>query len=326
MRTTSLLVALLVTLPLQNVANAADAHIIDVRKIWDAGNHNAFTDLIRWHDHWWCTFRESRAHVGGDGKIRLITSADGDKWESAALIEEKDVDLRDPKLSITPDGRLMIVAGGSIYNGTTKLKGRQPRVMFSTDGHTWTEPHKVLAEGDWLWRVTWHNAKAYGVSYLAPADKSKWGINLYSSDDGIKWELVTAMNVDGQPNETTLRFDKAGNMLALVRREAGKGYFGSAKAPYKDWTWHELNMRLGGPNFIELPDGTLIAGTREYGKKTTTIVGRLTPTAIEPLVTLPSGGDTSYPGMVFHEGLLWFSYYSSHEGKTSIYLARIKVQ
>jgi hypothetical protein len=45
----------------------------------------------------------------------------------------------------------------------------------------------------------------------------------------------------------------------------------------------------------------------------------------EPVLTFPSGGDTSYPGLVWHDGLLWMSYYSSHEGKTSIYLAKIKL-
>ena len=32
----------------------------------------------------------------------------------------------------------------------------------------------------------------------------------------------------------------------------------------------------------------------------------------------------SYPGMVWDDDLLWLSYYSSHEGKTSIYLAKIR--
>ena len=45
----------------------------------------------------------------------------------------------------------------------------------------------------------------------------------------------------------------------------------------------------------------------------------------EPALTLPSGGDTSYPGLVWHDGLLWVSYYSSHEGKSAIYLAKVKV-
>ena len=90
---------------------------MDVRKIWEQGKHNAFTDLIRWRGKWYCTFREADAHVGGDGKLRVLESADGEKWESAALIAEKGIDLRDPKLSITPDDRLMIVAGGSVYEG-----------------------------------------------------------------------------------------------------------------------------------------------------------------------------------------------------------------
>lgn len=105
---------------------AGGAEIVEVKKIWDAGGHNAFTDLVRWHDRWWCTFRESEAHVGGDGVIRILTSSDGAKWESAATLIEKDVDLRDPKLSEMPDGRLMLVCGGSIYLGTKELKGRPP--------------------------------------------------------------------------------------------------------------------------------------------------------------------------------------------------------
>ncbi|MCF6285976.1 MAG: exo-alpha-sialidase, partial [Candidatus Hydrogenedentes bacterium] len=43
----------------------------------------------------------------------------------------------------------------------------------------------------------------------------------------------------------------------------------------------------------------------------------------KPVLTLPSGGDTSYPGFVWHDDVLWMTYYSSHEEKTSIYLAKI---
>ena len=43
------------------------------------------------------------------------------------------------------------------------------------------------------------------------------------------------------------------------------------------------------------------------------------------LLKFPSGGDTSYPGLVWHNDLLYMSYYSTHEGKTSIYLARLNV-
>jgi len=40
---------------------------------------------------------------------------------------------------------------------------------------------------------------------------------------------------------------------------------------------------------------------------------------------LAFGGDTSYAGLVLHDGLLWVSYYSLHEGKTSIYLAKVQL-
>ena len=120
--------------------SAPSPSIVSVTRIWDGGAHNAFTDLIRWRDRWYCTFREGDAHVGGDGRIRVLVSADGETWTSAALVGETGIDLRDPKVSITPDNRLMIVAGGSVYEGKRYL-GRQPRVMFSTDGTTWTERH-----------------------------------------------------------------------------------------------------------------------------------------------------------------------------------------
>ena len=38
---------------------------------------------------------------------------------------------------------------------------------------------------------------------------------------------------------------------------------------------------------------------------------------------LPSAGDTSYPGLVRKDDTLLVSYYSSHEGSTAIYLAKL---
>ena len=310
-----------------------------MRRIWDRGEHNAFTDLIRWRERWWCTFREAAAHVGGDGVIRVLESADGVTWTSAVAMAEKDIDLRDPKFSITPDDRLMIVCGGSVYLGTRDLKGRQSRVLFSNDGHTWTAPQRVLREGEWLWRVTWYRGTAYGVAYDSTPNKSagaqpdEWKATLYSSRDGLKWTNDSALDVTGRPNETTLRFLPNGDMTAMVRREAGNklGVFGVASPPYTRWTWRETNHRFGGPNFLPGPDGTWIVATRDHttpppGAKTgaTTLIARLASDGkLEPLATLPSGGDCSYAGLAWHENQLWVSYYSSHEGKTAIYLARL---
>jgi hypothetical protein len=298
--------------------------LLEVHKIWDQAPHNAFTDLIRYKKDWFCTFREGERHVyGQDGKIRIITSKDGQKWESAALLEEKGVDLRDPKLSVTPDGRLMLVMGGSVYK-EKELVTRQPRVAFSNDGKSWSNLIPVMKQGDWLWRVTWFKGMAYGTSYSS--GKTERNLKLYRSTDGTDWQPVTVLKVDSLPNETTLRFLPDGEMIALVRREAGNkfAWIGHSKPPYTDWTWHETGYRVGGPNFIIIGD-EMWAGCRNHVPQTKTVLARFSKTNYEPVLDLPSNGDSSYPGMVWFKKRLWMSYYSSHEGKTSIYLAKIKL-
>ncbi len=163
-----------------------------------------------------------------------------------------------------------------------------------------------------------------------PAD---WKLKLVSSSDGLKYNLITHLDVPGHPNETTLRFLPNGEMIALVRREGGNrlGWIGHSNPPYTKWDWTESKHQVGGPNFIRLPDGSLWAACRSYpppgnssGAKT--VLAKMTAAGdYEPKLTFPSGGDTSYAGLVWHDGLLWMSYYSSHEGKTSIYLAKVKL-
>lgn len=311
--------------------------LVSARKIWNGAQHNAFTDLIRFKGQWLCTFREADGHVRGNGQIRVVVSPEGEQWVSAALLKEEGVDLRDPKLSITPDNRLMLVMGGSVYQAK-KLVERQPRTAFSKDGRAWTSPRRVLEKNDWLWRVTWHQGHAYGVAYtvptLPPAQETpaEWTLKLVESEDGVHFRLVTRLEVPSRPNEATVRFLGNGDCVALVRRE-GLGpnsdktaSIGVSRAPYQVWQWKPAGLQIGGPNFIVLPDGSMIAGGRQYGAKpgeAKTFIGRMDLESVTPQLVLPSGGDCSYPGLAWHDGLLWVSYYSSHEGQTSIYLAKV---
>jgi hypothetical protein len=321
------------------VAQAAPAdtpQLLSVKKIWDAAPHNAFTDLVRFNGQWFCTFREAKGHLTGNGSIRVLTSTNAEHWESAALLSEEGIDLRDPKLSTTPDGRLMLTTGGSLYEGKV-MKERQPRVAFSSDGRTWTLPQRVLDQGDWLWRTTWHKGRAYGIAYnvegsLRPTNE--WTVRLLSSEDGVAWRLVSKLAVPGRPNESTVRFLPEDECVALVRRE-GLGsdpdkdaWIGHSPPPYTDWHWHAAGMQVGGPNSLVLPGGGMIASGRLYRPKpdtNKTFVGPMTFDAVKPDLVLPSGGDCSYPGLVWHEGLLWISYYSTHEGHTAIYLAKVRL-
>jgi hypothetical protein len=268
--------------------------------------------------------------------IRVIRSADGEAWESVALLTEEGVDLRDPKISITPDGRLMLTIGGSFYREGKRLKC-EPRVAFSDDeGRNFSLPEpavideKIHTEHDWLWRVTWHDGVAWGVVYRASRNEPGPAHRLVKSRDGIMYKPVASLDMGGFPNETTLRFAADGEMIALVRREGEDrtGRLGRSRPPYTEWRWSDVGVRLGGPNLIILPGGELIVGSRLYlesGAKTALFCldesGRL-----RELFRLPSGGDTSYPGLVIHEDKLWISYYSSHEGRAAIYLADVALE
>ena len=303
---------------------ASEPRLVSVARIWDRAPHSAFTDLLRHRGRWWCTFREAEDHGKSIGTLRVLVSDDGEAWSSAAEIVEDGIDLRDPKLSAMPDGRMMLLAGGSVFRGRTYLS-RSPRVSFSDDGITWSVPARVLAEDHWLWRVTWHDGVGYAVSKLGEADNPRRGF-LYTTRDGLEWQWVTELRPpDGSwtVSETTVRIMPDGEMIALIRPD----WIGSSRPPYTEWSFAHLDQTLGGPNFIRLPNGELWAGARcsdSAGAPVTTLA-RMSRDAFDVALVLPSGGDSSYPGMVWHEERLWISYYSSHEGKSSIYLARVSL-
>lgn len=164
------------------------------------------------------------------GCLQLIPRSTGRGCATTARLAEKGIDLRDPKFSVTPDGRLMLVLGRSIMRDGSYV-GRQTRI-------------------------------------------------------------------------------------------------GSSPPPYRDWVWWDVPYALGGPNFIVLPDGRWLASSRNYlgeGKGSQTVLAWMTRDTIRPFLEFPSGGDNSYAGLVRRGDELWMSYYSSHEGKASIYLVRVRL-
>ena len=294
--------------------------LLSVRKIWDKGKHNAFTDLIRFDGRIYCVFREAAGHVSPDGKIRVLVSRDFKKWESAAVLGRKGMDLRDAKISRMPDGRLMIL-GGAAPRKARESVATGSFVSFSKDGSSWTAPKLVGDPKRWIWRITWHGPKGYAVDY------GSGKTTLLVTANGLDYRtLLSPMCDKGAPNEATLRFTEDGTAYCLQRRR-GSALIGKARPPYKEWTWRDLGRYVGGPNMIRLPGGTWIGAGRFLKPKTHTALFSLDVDSgkIGNVLKLPSGGDTSYPGLLWCDGVLWVSYYAGHEGRTSIYLAGVKV-
>lgn len=311
---------------------SSDLRIESVERIAAEAPHSAFTDLLQVGTSLYCAFREGDAHVhGADGRIRILRRDGEGPWRSVALLSEPDVDLRDPKLSRMPDGRLLMVCGGSDYDGEI-LRSARSRVAFSDADREDFGPlipvsidPDIRSELDWLWRITWDDSGvAWGTVYQA--SEASTPVRLVSSADGVEWRHVVDLPIDGRANEATLRFDEGGRMTALVRREGDdpRAVLGVASAPYLDWTFDPLPESIGGPNLVRSPlgDGWLVAGRRRDAEGARTVVWwRGDEGGWETMAVLPSGGDTSYPGLVLDDHRLLVSYYSSHEGRTAIHLA-----
>ena len=313
---------------------------VEIKRIWDRGGHNAFTDITFFKNKLYIVFREGDGHIPnedntGNGKIRILSSLDGEFWESCALLELNGIDLRDPKISVTPKKRLMITMGGSVYDHQ-ELQRISSYVSMSDPGaKKFSEPEpieldeSIRSNFDWLWRVTWYDKIGYGVMYQANVDgeEGKSKAYLVKTSKGLEYELIKELEIEGNPNEATVGFLSGAEMVILVRRggDDQMGMLGTSKAPYTDWSWEKLDFKLGGPDFEVIPINKILIGTRVYsddGPYTALLLGKKGESFRE-VFKLPSGGDTSYPGMFSIAGYVWLSYYSSHEGKTSIYYARI---
>ncbi len=299
--------------------------LVEVRKIWDKAPHNAFTDLVRFKDEWFCVFREGKGHVSPDGALRVIASKNGKDWRSTALLTSDNSDLRDAKINVTPDGRLML-SGAEAMHDRAKYS-HQSLTWFSKDGRKWSKSHEVGDRDFWLWRTTWHKGKTYGFGY--GTNRRNRSIRLYQSDNGSSFEVLVKNAFDkGHPNETSIVFLPDETALCLLRRDnlPNTAQLGRSKPPYLEWIWKDLGVRIGGPELIRLPDGRFVTAVRRYDGIVRTSLHWLDPekATLTEFMKLPSGKDTSYAGLVWHEDMLWVSYYSSHEGKTSIYLAKVK--
>lgn len=331
-------------------AQPVTAKLISVKKIWDQSPHNAFTDLIRFKGKFYCVFREGTKHAEGEGKLRVLVSKDGEQWEAAAVLEEKGRDLRDAKISITPDNRLMLNGGSADPFDHTVTGSFHSVVSFSKDGKSWTPIQPVNFKNpkenrNWLWRMLWHKGTAYGVAYQSDPNSPSTQRRMYAfvvkSKDGINVERISEDFDDG--TEAAISFDKNDVMTLLLRGRGNKtkAFIVQAPAPYQQWTKREITAdigddQVGGPALLfpdnfKMPEGILLGGGRRFQTKpsaeqrTGLFSLDVAQAQLTNLLLLPSGGDTSYPGLVWHNKQLWMSYYSSHEGKSAIYLAKIEL-
>ena len=310
--------------------------VISVNKIYgDGSRYCAFTSLIKRDFNYYLAFREGSSHIGVDdyGVIRILKSNDLKNWRIIATISEEFVDLRDPNLSIMPDGNILLICGARIKEGDTYITktyyAKEYQENFSNLFLANIRPKNGFSNISWVWKVTWHGGKGYGVCYGNNKAGDSFSISLVATNDGEDYEILKNFSIEGSPSEARVRFTDDNTMIILLRRgPLERGMIGSSKPPYSEWEWRELNVYLAGQDFI-IDEDRIICVTRtsqDVFEKTCVYWGQ-TNGNFEWSYILPSsgkGGDTSYGSILAEDNEYVISYYSMHETeKPSIYIVTI---
>ena len=347
--------------PAGNQTGSGDS-VLAGKKIWDVTRipdrektRIEFPYLLRFKGAWYCSFREGEIHGNHpSGRGRVIRSADGETWETAALVEWDAGDVRDPRLSVTADGQLML--NSSIYfvskqprdNGSyhqldtrgtpdSELEidvARQSVTWLSADGEHWTSAYACPSGvNTWRWDVAWHNGMGYSVGY---AGKDRLG-TMYRTRDGKSWRVLKEeFFPDGKGNEVGLAFGDDDTAYCLLRGGSSRAVIGIGKPPYyQEWQWKHakvdwrgdgisrpandvFKVSPGGPRLVCLSDGRLLGAGR--------VDGRVTLFWVDPdkavFTKFVAVDGTSYPGIWEHEGLIWVTYGVGNA--SAVFLAKVK--
>jgi len=335
-------------LPMQAQADRLpDVRVSNVRRVFHNGEHNAFTDLIRFKGKFYLTFRSCPdGHmVHPTSSIIILSSTDASQWKQMHRFSVARRDTRDPHFLAFKE-RLFVYTG-TWYSGETTLRREDYDLnkhlgyaVWSEDGANWHGP--IMLEGTfghYIWKANTFDGKAY----LCGRRKRNFAIPprgegslvesaMLESDDGLIWRTRTLFQeVNG--DETAFQFEADGSIIAISRRGRDKAQVLRSRWPYTQWERKDLDRYIGGPLLAVwggryVVGGRKNAGDRGYKTSMCWLVGD----QLHEFAELPSGGDNSYPGFVeLSPSRAIMSWYSSHErdanGKaiTAIYMADLEI-
>ena len=302
----------------------------------DDGQHNAFTDLVFWREHFWLAYVSSPSHfMNSQSRVVLLRSDDARSWQEVHRFDGAGQDIRDPKLGIIK-GELFVYA---LLNKTFDPLPYTTIVSHSADGLSWSA-FEAVRPADWL--LGRPVAVGDGV-WFAPAHRVDQGTAvLLRSSDGINWAIhstIFAGDID-RADESSICLLPNGSLLAASRLESGTSILGSEQAatllslsapPYTSWMRSNKSYatRLDSPNlfyhggrlyalgrsdFSEVVLGTAPGQKRGsvFGRKRTSLF-RVDEDQLElvHLLDLSSAGDTAYAGVVSQGEQIIISYYSN---------------
>ena len=328
-----LLIFFVIVISCSSESKEDDSYEVTVDKVYGNGSkYCAFTSLVKRGAFYYLAFREADSHVGeGDyGIIIILRSKDAKYWEQYQILDAENVDLRDPNLSVTPNGRLLLLCGARIHHPDGYYYTKSYYAIENDKAFSEVQPLNIPAEIDdpyccWLWKLTWMGTHGYGAAYRNDGISNK--LTLLSTTDGINYAVVADISADRVINETSIAILPNNEMIALFRSDR-EGYICHSLPPYTEWNLKKINIYLAGHDLI-ISGNQLICATRlatNIGERTALWFGDLEGN-FQWSYILPSsgvGGGTAYSGIIEEKEKLLISYYSMHQAaKPSIYLATI---
>jgi len=333
--------------PSANSANADELpkiRVENLRRIFHNGEHNAFTDLVRFKGKFYLTFRSCRdGHmVHPTASIIVLVSDDAKAWRQVHRFSVEKRDTRDPHFLVFRD-RLFVYTG-TWFSGATTLKREGYDLnkhlgfaAWSDDGAAWHSP--VMLDGTfghYIWRASAFGGKAYlcgrrkaGFSDAPRGERREVESVMLESDDGLIWrKRALFQEIDG--DETASLFEPDGRVLAVGRRGNANAQLLRSAPPYSVWERKDLDRYIGGPLLVKWGSNYIVGGRHNTKDGPRTSLCWLVGDKLQEFAEFPSGGDNSYPGFVeLAPNRALVSYYSSHDrdaaGKviTAIYLAEL---
>lgn len=319
--------------------------VTNVRRAFDNGEHNAFTDLIRWKDKYWLTFRScAEGHpVSSKGAVIVLSSPDAKVWTEAYRLTMPGHDTRGPHF-LAFDKKLFLFVGAIYPNDGTEpdLSSMNRKnfgcTTFTQDGKNWSDPTPLTGTKEYfIWGAASYKGKAYLSGRrtkrvpLASGEgkfESVGETALLESDNGLDWKTTSIYHQD-RGDETSFLFEPNGDLVGATRR--GGPYTARllrAKPPYQEWVHKDFPFFIGGPLIKKWGNWHIVGGRRNSKEGKKTGLWWLHGDELLSMAILPSGGDNSYPGFAAidndHGIVCW---YSSHEKDqngdiiTAIYMA-----
>ena len=316
-----------------------------VRRVFHNGEHNAFTDLIRYQGRFYLTFRSCPdGHmVHPTSSILVLSSPDGRDWQQVHRFSVPKRDVRDPHFLVF-QGNLFVYTGtwycGDRSPERTEVNEHLGYAAWTEDGQHWQGPAMLEGTyGHYIWRA----AAFEGKAYLCGRRKREFAESntneqrdrllesaLLESDDGLIWRKVGFFQ-EQYGNETAFLFEPSGSILAVARSGGGRNaQVLRSRPPYRQWERKDLDRYIGGPLVTKWGARYLVGGRQSLGGEPRTTLYWLASDRLQEFAELPSAGDNSYPGFLeLGPTRALVSYYSTHEkdaaGRpiTAIYLAEL---